>query len=50
MKHILFLILFFTLISSFSPEPTPMHLIEMCENTGGELIETYEEIDCGFGL
>jgi hypothetical protein len=47
MKKILFLFLLFTFISSYSPEPTPMHLIEICENTGGEIIETYEEIDCG---
>lgn len=49
MKYILLFFLFFTLSFSFSPEPTPMHLIEICESTGGELIETIEEIDCGPG-
>jgi hypothetical protein len=47
MKRILFLFLLFVFVFSYSPEPTPMHLIEICESTGGEVIETYEEIDCG---
>jgi hypothetical protein len=47
MKQILFLFLLFSLFFSFSPKPTPYNLIEICESTGGELIETFQEIDCG---
>jgi hypothetical protein len=49
MKQILFLFLLFSFTFSFAPEPTPYNLIEICESTGGEIIETYEHIDCGPG-
>jgi len=48
MKYILFLILISSLIFSFAPEPTPDYLVEICESTGGQIIETYEKVDCGY--
>lgn len=49
MKSIFFLFLLFSFVFSFAPEPTPYNLIEICEITGGEIIESYEQIDCGPG-
>lgn len=49
MKYFLLLFLLFSFTFSFSPEPTPYNLIEICESTGGEVIETFQEIDCGPG-
>ena len=49
MKYFFFLFLLFSFTFSFAPEPTPYNLIEICESTGGEVIETFQEIDCGPG-
>jgi hypothetical protein len=35
--------------NSFSPEPTDPLLVDKCESTGGEIIETYYTPDCGPG-